>query len=292
MRLDWLADVLRDEGCTVLEHSGWSTRTMEPFDSFTPEGLIDHHTAGSSVIPNYPDPPFYSNTSLESKCNLTIRPDGVCVTLNAGYAYDSGDGVPAVLAAVRGDTELPDLDQYDAADSILLGNRWYIDIEVQHLGNGDPIVPVQREALIRANVAICRRMGWDPRYRVIGHLEWAPKRKFDPRWDGTANPMPGIRADTLALLQGDDMPLTDDDVQKIWFHRIEDPATPTADPRGAQFLLAQARGDAFRARVAAETSLQILRQGGTAADGTPLTDAEIERIADAVVEEIRAEWND
>lgn len=197
MQLDWLADVHRDAGLTVIEHTGWKTRTMRPFDDFHPVGLINHHTAGYRVIPNYPDPPFYRNSALETKCNVTIRPDGVVVILNAGYAYDSGYGAPEVLSAVRNDRPLPSL---RGLDSTLLGNAWFIDNEVQHLGNGDPIEPVQRDALIRSNAATCEYMEWDPRYRLIGHLEWAPDRKVDPRWDGFANPMPQIREDTRSLI--------------------------------------------------------------------------------------------
>jgi hypothetical protein len=208
MLLDWLAVALRAEGCTVEEHTGWETRTMKPETQFTPVALIDHHTAGSKVIPNYPNKPYYSNVALQSKCNLTIRPDGVVVCLNAGWAFDSGYGDRLVLNAVEADRVLPDpSDTYKSLDPLVpggpnparLGNAWFIDIEVQHLGNGDPIVPVQREALIRSNVAICRQMNWDPRTRVIGHREWTV-RKGDPRWNGNANPMPEIRADTYAML--------------------------------------------------------------------------------------------
>lgn len=201
MKLDWLADALRDEGVDVIEYAGWATRSNKPFDQFNPVGLIDHHTAGSSVLYNYPEEPFYSNASLATKCNITIRPDGVAVVLNAGFAYDSGMGAPAVLAAVKADKPLPKL---DGLKSTISGNPHFIDIEVQHLGNGDPIVAVQREALIRCNAAICRHMGWDPMTRVIGHREWAPDRKVDPRWDGFSNPMPAIRFDTAQQLKGED----------------------------------------------------------------------------------------
>lgn len=209
MRLDWLADALRDEGCQVLEHTGWSVRSAEPFDSFNPEGLVNHHTAGSAVLTSYPNPPYYRNSALEMKCNLTIRGDGTCITLNAGWAHDSGFGDRRVLAAVRMDAPRPEpTDTYKSQSPIVvpggsnpgvLGNAFFIDIEVQHLGNGDPIAPPQRDALIRANAAICRHLGWDPMTRLIGHREWS-SRKQDPKWDGSANPMPKIRTDTQARL--------------------------------------------------------------------------------------------
>lgn len=207
MRLAWLANAMNAAGLTVIEHSGWALRG-QPFEDYTPVGLINHHTAGSSVLTNYPDPPYYRNESLENKCNLTIRGDGTVCVLNAGWAADSGYGDRKVLAAVRADAARPDpTDTYSdltpvtpgGANPGVLGNAWYIDIEVQHLGNGDPIDPRQRDALIRANAAICEVMGWDPLTRLIGHREWST-RKVDPRWGGSTNPMPQIRLDTVALL--------------------------------------------------------------------------------------------
>jgi hypothetical protein len=282
MQLDWLADVLRAEDLTIIEHTGWKSRTLRPFDQYHPEGLINHHTAGSAVIPNYPHPPYYRNEALEDKCNLTIRPDGVVVVLNAGYAADSGLGVPAVLAAVRTDRPLPDLTQYTTADSTLSGNPWYVDIEVQHLGNGSPIVAVQRSALIKANTAICRRMGWDPRYRLIGHLEWAPKRKTDPRWDGNANPMPQIRKDTLVAIKEDDMPLTADDIKKIWEYPVPD-EDDGLGTRGAVHALRQAWGYARDASIDAAVARRIAET--SAGSSTPLSPAQIAAIADAVADE-------
>ena len=211
MQLSWLADVLRAQGLNVLEHDGWKTRTNRPFSAYTPVGLLDHHTAGSSVLTDYPGPPWYPNHRLEKSCNITIRGDGTVVVLNAGYAYDSGYGDQRVLDAVRTDHPIPKpTDTYKNGSPAgtnpgVPGNRWFIDIEVQHLGNGDPINPPQRQALIGANTAICERMGWDPRYRLIGHREWT-RRKIDPRWNGFTNPMSDIRTDTLKQLEDDMTP--------------------------------------------------------------------------------------
>lgn len=200
LKLDWMADAFRDEGCTVLEHTGWKTRSNSTSNTFNPVGVINHHTAGSAVIPNYPNRPFYRNEALDDKCNFTVRPDGVVVVLNAGYAYDSGLGAPEILEAVRRDRPLPAL---HGLRSTINGNPYFIDNEVQHLGDGRPIEPVQREALILTNIAICKHYGWDPMTRVIGHREWAPDRKVDPRWDGLKNPMPQIRLDTKAGMETD-----------------------------------------------------------------------------------------
>jgi hypothetical protein len=217
MQMLWLAAILKAEGLTVEEHDGWENRTKKRFDRFKPVGLINHHTSGPGVIPKYPDPPFYPDSALEDKCNLTIRPDGVVVVLNAGIAKDTGLGDRNVLEAVRADRPAPaPLDTYKGKTAAghpipggsnpgIDGTDFFIDIEVQHLGTGGPIVPVQLEALIVTNVAICKKMDWDPRTRVIGHREWT-KRKTDPRWNGDSNPMPGIRADTLSHMEDEMTP--------------------------------------------------------------------------------------
>ena len=203
--LVWLADELKAEGLAVTEHTGWKTRS-DPRDVYsgqlTPVGVIDHHTAGSSILTDYPDPPYWTDTRLEAVCNITIRPDGTLSTLNAGIAYDSGLGSRKVYDAVRLDKPLPPL---SGLTSDMNGTLYFIDIEVQHRGDGGPIDPRQLDTLIRTNAVICRHYNWDPMTRVIGHREWAPDRKTDPKWNGTTNPMPSIRSDTKEAMEEDEM---------------------------------------------------------------------------------------
>lgn len=207
MRLTWLADRLREAWPLVEEHPGWENRTLRSYVYYRPKGIINHHTAGSLILHNYPGPPYWPNDRLETKCNVTIKPNGVIAVLNSGWAYDSGNGAPEVYDAVVNDQPLPPLSGLKSTKG---GNAHFIDAEVQHLGDGSPIVPIQREALITFNAVVCKEMGWDPRYRVIGHLEWAPDRKVDPRWDGRQNPMPGIREDTEKAM------LTETQVRQIF----------------------------------------------------------------------------
>ena len=161
MRLDWLADDLKAAGLDVHEWPGWKNRTMKPFNQYTPIGLLNHHTAGSSVLTNYPGMPYWNNSSLDDKCNLTIRGNGEVHVLNAGYAFDSGQGDPEVLTRVFSDKSVG-LPADSHKDDRVSGNRWYIDIEVQHLGTGGPIAKPQRKALITTNAVIMQSMGWDP----------------------------------------------------------------------------------------------------------------------------------
>lgn len=212
LKLTWMATELRAAGLTVKEHTGWRTRSADKPYGYTPVGVINHHTAGSAVLTNYPDPPYYRDAALEFACNLTVRPDGTVVCLNAGIANDSGMGDPAVLERVRQDQPVKPPTDKTAWDRVT-GNPWFIDIEVQHLGDGSPINPPQREALIVTNAILLDHYGWNPMSRLIGHREWT-LRKVDPRWDGMTNPMPGIRADTEDLMEGDDMP-TAEEIREI-----------------------------------------------------------------------------
>ena len=101
--LGWMADEFRDYGLVVAEDPGWKTRTNYTANKYTPKGVANHHTAGSSILTNYPEPPFWSWSSLRTKCNVTIEPTGRVVCLNAGYAYDSGMGTPVLLDRVTSD---------------------------------------------------------------------------------------------------------------------------------------------------------------------------------------------
>jgi hypothetical protein len=293
MRLDWLADIHRDAGLTVVEHTGWKTRTMRPFSDYTPVGLLNHHTAGSSILTDYPNPPYWSNSSLETKCNYTIRPDGVVSVLNAGWAFDSGYGDRKVLAAVQADQPAPaPTDTYNSSGNPagsnpgLLMNRWYIDVEVQHRGDGTYIADVQRDALIRSNVAICAYMGWNPATRLIGHRE-STTRKIDPRWSGFTNPMPQIRTDT-----GDAMALSETDLKAIRAvvvdvlggERILMPnETNRFGNQGVVNSVWHATGGSAKlVSVLIEARDQARKAAGAT---TTLTDADLEAIADAVADE-------
>ena len=50
--LTWLAQALRDEGCTVVEESGWKNRgrPLEP-GSFAPYAVRWHHTGTTAARP-------------------------------------------------------------------------------------------------------------------------------------------------------------------------------------------------------------------------------------------------
>jgi len=190
MMITWLAATLRATGLlTVVEEPGWETRTRTRWGRprvYTPVGVMNHHTA----------PPVpYPVKKLYRSCNLNIKRDGTVYVIAAGYQYDSGIGMASVLARTKaGLAPLGDATHRGATN----GNPWYIDIEVDHPGDGSPIPAAQYAALITVDAAICDHMGWTAN-RVIGHREWT-SRKPDPRWAGNTNPMPAIRTRTAQRL--------------------------------------------------------------------------------------------
>ena len=190
----YLADVLREAGLTVVEEPGWKLRS-QPSNGrdYRPIGILNHHTAP-------PNP--YPVERLYKSCNLFIAQDGTVHVVAAGYQWDSGSGSVDVLHQVMAQAHPGRLakDQGFTASPIS-GNPYFIDIEVDHPGNGSHLNVVQFEALVWANFAILRHKGW-PVQQVLGHAEWT-SRKTDPHWDGTWRPMPLIRATVQFLLEED-----------------------------------------------------------------------------------------
>jgi hypothetical protein len=123
----------------------------------------------------------------------------------------------------------------DAAEPVDANAMTY-GLEVENLGDGqDPYPAVQYEAAVRWAAALCRTHGWSAE-SVIGHRE-GTRRKTDPSFGMTA-----FRTDVAERLTHpanwnpteDDMPLTADDVRKVWttdgIVTNPNPATAPANP--------------------------------------------------------------
>ena len=229
---NYLADILRDAGLVVIEEPGWKARTQSTRNPYKPVGLLNHHTAP-------PNP--YPVDRLYQKCNLFIARNGNVHVVSGGYQWDSGNGSPAVLAEVI-DGSFPGgraKDRGIPLEPDVSGNPYFIDIEVDHPGDGSPLPDVQFEALIRTDAAILLHKGWGVQ-QLLGHSEWTP-RKIDPRWDGSWRPMPSIRAAVQDMMEEmmarfDDVPVTHTFYEDIeWlaeegFTRPSDnPSTPDVD---------------------------------------------------------------
>lgn len=152
MRVDWLADVLRDAGCAVYEMGGWRDRGRD-LDSV--EGVVWHHTASTVHT---------SDTAMERilrdgrrdlpgpLAQLGLRRDGTFVTVAGGRANHNGYGK--------------------------WGNN-SIGVEAYNDGVGEPWPTAQVGAWVAGTAAICRHLGLDAG-QVLGHKETDPRRKIDP----------------------------------------------------------------------------------------------------------------
>lgn len=152
MRVDWLADVLRDAGCAVEDLGGWRDRGRD-LDSV--EGIVWHHTA-STVHTS--DTAMYrilrdGRRDLPGPlAQLGLRRNGTFVTVAAGRANHNGYGK--------------------------WGNN-SIGIEAYNDGVGEPWPTAQIGAWVAGTAAICRHLGLDAG-QVLGHKETDPHRKIDP----------------------------------------------------------------------------------------------------------------
>lgn len=152
MRVDWVADVLRDAGCAVFEMGGWRDRGRD-LDSV--EGIVWHHTASTVHTPDLVIDRILRDGRRDLPgplAQLGLRRDGTWVVVAAGRANHNGYG------------------------------RWgnnSIGIEAYNDGVGEPWPPAQVGAWVAGTAAICRHLGLSAG-QVLGHKETDPRRKIDP----------------------------------------------------------------------------------------------------------------
>jgi len=155
----WLANTLRGAGLTVEEAPRWTVRGGS---TFTPKGVMVHHTATG---PNWSKERLtrllvQGRPDLKGPlCHLQLERDGTFVVIAAGKANHAGAGKWGNITA---------------------GNTNFIGIECANDGVGEPWPQKQIEALGVGTAALLRVMQATPSM-VVGHKEWAPKRKVDPR---------------------------------------------------------------------------------------------------------------
>lgn len=152
MRLPWLADVLRDAGCRVVEIPGWRGRGR---DLAGVHGVVWHHTATPGRVSNdtvrrllrdgRPDLPG-------PLCQLGLERDGTFVVVADGRGNHNGHGT--------------------------WGNN-SIGIEAYNDGVGEPWPRAQLDAFHAGTAAILRRLRLDSS-RMLAHRETDPRRKIDP----------------------------------------------------------------------------------------------------------------
>src|SRR5262245_6153270 len=160
---------LRAGGVEVLEVPGWATRGADW--TRVPRGIVDHHDASTRKSGEWgalgiirggrPDVSGPLAQFQIGRC-LDGRPRVAVVA--AGRANHAGKGGP-LLGAPK--------------DS---GNSWLYGAEAANDGVSEPYTDAAHRAhdvLFRAVLDVCRVGSAN----VVGHREWAPGRKSDPRYD-------------------------------------------------------------------------------------------------------------
>ena len=159
MTATWIANTLRQAGLTVEEAPRWTVRGGS---QFAPKGVMVHHTATGQnwskdrltrlLVEGRPD-------LRGPLCNLQLERDGTFVVIAGGRANHAGSG---------------------SWNGVTKGNSTFIGIEAANDGVGEPWPQKQVEALGVGTAALLKAMQASP-VMVVGHKEWAPRRKVDPR---------------------------------------------------------------------------------------------------------------
>ena len=146
--------------------------------TFTPEGILVHHTGGTYTSANYVanigrvtvPPPLYS---------VLVYRSGEVHLITEGRSNNAGAGYLSQLITLWDDLP-PDLSITGAIGS---GNQWWFGVSMQ--GRGSTYTPEQIATTKRVGAAICVEYGWSGD-RNYGHKEWAGYRgKIDPELDMT-----------------------------------------------------------------------------------------------------------
>jgi hypothetical protein len=243
--ITWLADVLRSNGLTVVEHAGWQTRTVG--GTWTPQFGIVHATAAPS--------------SQSDTDQIRIVRDGRS-DLDGPIANACVDraGRWHVLAAGRCNTTIAGTaGPYEGK-----GNTYALGVEACHNNLAGTAWPdAQYDAYVRGWAAIARRLGWTTE-RLRGHKEHTPGHKTDPTFD-----MGLFRRRVAAVLAGED-----NDVGTL-------EGVQAAQLKDSHFVLTSVptpAGDRVPAHVALGTVLAVLEKIAGKVD---IDDAELVEIRDA-----------
>ena len=216
----WLADVIHDEGCNILEWSGWQSRSASSGGfSGKPGGVINHHTASGTSSHGKPDWNYACfNGSNSPEYNIGIDPNGLVNILAAGGVNSSGSGGPLSLPS-----------------GTYRDNVNYKLIAVSYGNRGDGSEPYSNKMIdagVKSNAAILRHLGYGADC-ATSHKEWTgsqsvcPGRKIDPfgpwesghDWGSQSGSAPfGLtyfRNRIEEHMEGEDMPLSKEDIDKI-----------------------------------------------------------------------------
>ena len=181
--LSWLSSVLLEANLKVAEVPGWPSRGHGDIGKIM--GVMVHHTAGPAGgnMPSLATLRDGRPDLAGPLANLGLGRDGTFYVLAAGVAYHAGAG------------------QWHTLDND--GNQHLIGIECENAGTqlDLPWPDAQMTALRHGIAALLRYCGVGADCGV-GHREYAPTRKIEPRCD-----MDPLRNDIAAILAGRSAPV-------------------------------------------------------------------------------------
>jgi hypothetical protein len=206
--LEWLADVLRAGGLTVVETPGWRERTAPDGPLPEPVGVLEHHTATRA---SYENPAPSVQLCIDGRpdlqgplCHAVIGFDGVVHLISAGRANHAGQ------ARASGPNPAGD------------GNALYIGFEWDYQGLDQAPSPEQYSSARLATAAVLRHLNRPPD-AARGHRETSVTGKIDP---GHVD-LDRFRAE-LATNQEEDMTPEQDAILR----RLENELLGPRGPRG------------------------------------------------------------
>ncbi|CND91795.1 peptidoglycan binding domain-containing protein [Mycobacterium tuberculosis] len=259
--LTQLAEVARRTGYPVTEVSGWRSRGHGPQPYV--RGIVCHHTAGASGGGDYPS----LGVVRDGRPGL----DGPLSQFGLGRS-----GRIYVIAAGRCWHNAPSTSS-NHTNSNSLG------IEAENDGR-QSWPEVQLDSYKRLCAELCGEFGL-PASRVKGHKE-VNTEKPDPHSIG----MTAFRADVARLIEGDDMPLTDKDVEKValavWNLALDGPPGSSRDLMQAKNVLRETYGRAAEAKALAAQLLAGDPVDEDAVAAAVLAKLTPERIAAAIPQDI------
>jgi hypothetical protein len=177
---------LKDANLNVEARPGWETNAASRY-SFNPIGVMLHHTASNRntgrTMPSRDIVQFGRKDLKGPLSQFLIGRDGAILLIAGGRCHHAGRGQTSVLNASMDDVLPPDNGEgaYDARKigSFKGGNKYWVGIEIENDGIGEPYSDEVIDATIRTCAVLCQLHKWNPLTRVIMHREWT-KRKIDP----------------------------------------------------------------------------------------------------------------
>lgn len=227
LKLGDVIDLLDYYNYPTSKEPGWATRNpgyvWQPYKDLPgPHGIMVHHTAAAGYQPKhcYPKPEGW-RTDGKTNCNYLVTREGLTALVSGPPGnYTSGQGDEVVLRDYVTNGVKWVGPQSGSYVSEFYGNRYFVNIEVAHAGDGGAMTEDQERAVVALISSICYVYGWDET-RVISHAGWRGT-KIDPKWDGPwttpPNTIIGLQDKTAEVLAGNLPP----GGEEMWLEDIDD----------------------------------------------------------------------